>query len=91
MSSITRKTYSGPEDFPLLRAFLLRSGYSFDGGDDRLVQTQSADQLFTIIREGRHDPGQMLDALIAIRTIRLCGNNQRDLDRWENEGGSSTL
>ncbi|OIS90814.1 hypothetical protein [Brucella cytisi] len=89
MSSIMRQTYFGPEDFPLLRAFLHRSAYSFDGGDNRQTRIETAKQLSQIFRDGRYEPGQMLDLLVAIRAERLCWAIHRDLDRWENEGGSS--
>ncbi len=85
MSSITRQTYFGPEDFPLLRAFLLRTGYFRDRCDGRPTGAGSAKQLAEIFREGRHDPGQMLDALITMRTMRLCGTHQLDSYRWEHE------
>lgn len=87
MSSASRLSYFGPEDFPLLRAFLQRSGYSLEGCEKPEARLEAAKHLCEIFSDGRRDPVQMLDMLLAVRAQRLSQSNQRELEAWENEGG----
>ncbi|MBB4096002.1 hypothetical protein GGQ79_004555 [Ochrobactrum pecoris] len=87
MSSASHLPYFGPQDFPSLRAFLQRSGYSLDGCEKPETRLEAAKHLCEIFSDGRHDPVQMLDMLLAIRAQRLSQSNQRELEAWENEGG----
>jgi hypothetical protein len=87
MSSASRLSYFGPEDFPSLRAFLQRSGYSLEGCEKPETRLEAAKHLCEIFSDGSHDPVQMLDMLLAIRAQRLSQSNQRELEAWENEGG----
>ncbi|MEJ5021189.1 hypothetical protein WH297_15825 [Ochrobactrum vermis] len=87
MPSASHLTYFGPEDFPLLRAFLQRSNYSLDGSGKPETRLEAAKHLCEIFSDGRHDPVQMLDMLLAIRAQRLSQSNQMELEAWENEGG----
>lgn len=87
MSSTSNLSSFGPEDFPLLRAFLQRSGYSLEGCEKPETRLEAAKHLSEIFSDGRHNPVQMLDMLLAIRAQRLSRSNQRELEAWENEGG----
>ncbi|WHT44667.1 hypothetical protein QLQ11_23015 [Ochrobactrum sp. SSR] len=86
MSSASRLSYFGPEDFPSLRAFLQRSGYSLEGCEKPETRMEAAKHLCEIFSDGSHNPVQMLDMLLAIRAQRLSQSNQRELEAWENEG-----
>ncbi|MBA8820931.1 hypothetical protein FHW00_003279 [Ochrobactrum sp. P6BSIII] len=87
MSSASHLSYFGPEDFPSLRAFLQRSGYSLEGCENPEARLEAAKHLCEIFSDGRRDPVQMLDMLLAVRAQRLSQSNQRELEAWENEGG----
>ncbi len=87
MSSASRLSYFGPEDFPSLRAFLQHSGYSLEGCEKPEARLEAAKHLCDIFSDGRHDPVQMLDMLLAVRAQRLSQANKRELEAWENEGG----